>query len=467
MNALVREKIQEFLSEDIPETLQRELSLGAIQPPCKGNIVNLVVGVRRCGKTYRLYQEMHRILKAGYAKSSMLYFNFEDERLKPYDSSLLSDVVDSFYAMQPHAKQEGAFFFFDEIQVVPEWGTFLRRMVDTQGATIYVTGSSSKMLSSDLASAFRGRSLAREMFPLSFSEFITFEKAKHPGKGLYPSSTVYPSSLEPLAKDNPVFTGGEKAILRNALERYLLRGGFPAVQNLEMSESIMMLQDYANRTIAYDVIERYNLTNPIVASSFLSRCLASSGRELSINKAYNTLKSQGTSVSRNTLAQLLTYFEDAYLLFSVQEFTRELSDNPRSATKVYVVDQGMFSAFSPSISNDEGQRLETAVFAQLRRTAPSSRRGVVSRLKADNSFAKYEVDFIVGDALMQSAYQLIQVSCSLADEAAAKREIRALEAAMERYGTAESWIVTLDEEREISTAQGTIHVVPAWRWLLS
>lgn len=101
------------------------------------NLVTIVVGVRRCGKTYRLYQEMSRIIQAGYGLDSILYFNFDDERLKPYDTVLLEEVVEGFYELNPEARAKGAFFFFDEIQEVPEWGAFVRRMVDTRVATIY------------------------------------------------------------------------------------------------------------------------------------------------------------------------------------------------------------------------------------------------------------------------------------------------------------------------------------------
>ncbi len=163
------------MSDDgIPVLFPRDLDLGAPAIPYKGNLVQVVTGVRRCGKTYRLYQEMARLESMDVSRASMLYFNFEDERLKPYEPQLLNAVVETFYAMNPSAREEGAYFFLDEIQEVPEWGTFLRRMVDTQKVTIYVTSSSSKMLSSSLASKFRGRALSRELFPMSFSEFARF-----------------------------------------------------------------------------------------------------------------------------------------------------------------------------------------------------------------------------------------------------------------------------------------------------
>lgn len=132
MNSIVAEKIQDFFDTGIPEVFERDLDLGAVQPPARGNLAIVVAGVRRCGKTYRLYQEMHRIVQAGYSFDNILYFNFKDERLRPYDSQLLSKVLDTFYAMRPQAKTEGAFLFFDEIQEVPEWGAFLRRVIDTQ-----------------------------------------------------------------------------------------------------------------------------------------------------------------------------------------------------------------------------------------------------------------------------------------------------------------------------------------------
>ena len=165
MNSIIAEKIQDFFDTGIPEVFERDLDLGAVQPPARGNLAIVVAGVRRCGKTYRLYQEMHRIVQAGYSFDNILYFNFEDERLRPYDSQLLSKVLDTFYAMRPQAKTEGAFLFFDEIQEVPEWGAFLRRVIDTQKATMYVTGSSSKMLSTGLASEFaNSRAVPHELW---------------------------------------------------------------------------------------------------------------------------------------------------------------------------------------------------------------------------------------------------------------------------------------------------------------
>lgn len=446
-NDLVARKIKDFEQQGVPQVFERDLDLGNPQEPKRDNIVHVIVGTRRCGKTYRLYQEMRRLQDQGIELDRMLYFNFEDERLRPYEPSLLADVLDTFHALYPAARGEGAYFFFDEIQEVPEWGAFLRRVVDTEKATVYVTGSSSKMLSSELKSEFRGRSLVRELFPLSFSEYVRYKTG---------------SVFEPDA----IFSPSDAALLRHHLIGYLERGGFIATLEQTPADAIQLLQEYASRTVAMDVVERYDVKNPRLASLFLTRCMASSGRELSVNKVYNEFKSRQIPVSRNSLSDLLEYYEDAYLLFSVSEFTRSLANNTRSASKVYAVDPAMFGAFSPASALDQGQRLETAVFNALRRT-PAVGIGSVYRLLIKEKSKSHEVDFVAGDALLMRAYSLIQVSVDMANEKTREREIAALDASMAQFDLGESAIVTMDEQADIPCEHGVVHVVPAWKWLLA
>ena len=448
MKAVVAEKIRESFSNDPVKVFARSLSLGKLQKPDRGNLVNTVAGVRRCGKTYRMFQEMGALLDKGVERERILYFDFADERLKPYEPSLLAEVMAQYRALFPDMGNKGSYLFFDEMQDVPEWGTFLRRLVDTERATIYVTGSSSKLLSSQISSEFRGRSITRELFPMSFSEYVRFH-----GAGVE-------------ARDDGVYTLDEQAILRHHLKGFLERGGFIAAQGLSRSDAYLLLQEYASRSAAEDIIERYELSNVRVAHAFLRRCLASSGRELSLNKTFNSFKSLGMSVSRESLSALLAYFEEAYLVFRVKEFSRSLSANPRSVSKAYAVDPGLMAAYSPSTADDEGQRLETAVFNALRRRAGLPRASAISRLLLDNKSTRHEVDFVVGDALVGGEFELVQVSCDVTDAATRKRELSALEIAMERFGLSESWIITLDGQGEEKLSSGTVHIVPAWKWLL-
>lgn len=446
-NSLVQEKILDFEKLGIPEVFNRDLKLLPIQKPARNNLAQVLVGTRRCGKTYRLFQEMHDIVAAGYNPQNILYFNFEDERLKPYSAALLSDVLDTFFAMRPAAKEEGCFLFFDEIQEVPDWSLFLRRVIDSTEATVYVTGSSSKMLSAELASEFRGRSISKELFPLSFGEFVRWSTGQSVG-----------------ASDG--YSSADAAVLRNALNDYLLRGGYIAALKLPTADGMMLMQEYAYRTAAMDVIERYNLRMPQVAVSFLTRCLASSGRELSVNKISHELKSRGVSTSRETLSSLLSYYEEAYLVFSLGDLNRALADNPRSSSKVYSVDPGLFTAFSKAASKEVGQRLEMAVFNKLRRLAPVVRTGALARLTFEHEKKSHEIDFVMGDALLGDAYRLIQVSVDVTNPKTLQREVSALAAGMLKYGIDESVIVTMDSEEAIETPSGIIRVVPAWKWLI-
>lgn len=446
-NSLVQEKILDFEQLGLPEVFDRNLRLLPVQKPDRNNLAQVIVGTRRCGKTYRLFQEMRDVARAGYDPEMMLYFNFEDERLKPYSASLLTDVLDTFFTMRPKAREEGCFLFFDEIQEVPDWSLFLRRVIDSTKATVYVTGSSSKMLSSELSSEFRGRSLSRELFPLSFSEFV-----RRMGDADLSSSKGFSSS--------------DAAVARGALSEYLLRGGYMAALDLPVSDGMMLMQEYAYRTVAMDVVERYNLRTPQIATSFLTRCIASSGRELSINKVVNEFKSRGVSTSRETVSSLLSYYEEAYLVFSLGDLNRSLANNPRSSSKVYAVDPGMFAAFSPAASKEEGQRLETAVFNKLRRLAPQARSGSLARLTFEHEGGSHEVDFVMGDALLGDVFQLVQVSIDLSNPKTRRRELAALEAAMEKYRVGESTVVTMDSEETVEMSSGTVRVVPAWKWLL-
>lgn len=447
-HATVVEKVGEGMREPIPGLFSRDLDLGAPQVPARGNIVNLVAGVRRCGKTYRLYQEMRSLLDRGVERERMLYFNFEDERLMPPEDAILDDVITTYESLFPDAAK-GCYLFFDEIQEMPKWGAFIRRMVDTRNATIYVTGSSSRMLSSEMPSEFRGRSITQELFPLSFSEYCRVMGAK-----------------AAMPRMQGAYSSEEKAELRHALDGYLVRGGFPAALGLRKPEAFQLLQGYVGQTVAQDIIEREGLGNARAAQAFARRCIASSGRELSISKVASQMRSMGLGVARESLSSLLGYYGESYLVFALKEFTRLLSDNSRSASKVYAVDPGLEAAFSPAAADDAGQRLETSVFDALRRRCGFLRRGSLSRALLVDGSRRHEVDFVVGDALIGEDMQLIQVCTSLEDEGTRRRELQALAAGMERFSCSESWIVTLDERHDFKLPQGTVHAVPAWEWLL-
>lgn len=449
MDATLARIIQNFSLDDFRPIIPRVLDLEEPLAPHAGNLATVVMGVRRCGKTYRLFQEMDALLAAGVQPGRMLYFNFEDNRLTERTTALGDRVLQTFFELHPDSYEHGAYFFFDEIQEVNGWDTWLRRVIDTTKATIYVTGSSSKLLSEEIASAFRGRSVVYELSPYSFSEYVH----------------LHDPGLAEAAHDwKPVVSSGDEARAKRLFGDYLTRGGFPAVQDATERRAINVLQGYVQNAVAKDVIERHNLGNPRAVQAFARRLMATSGRSLSIRKAENELRSSGIAVSRNFLAQVLGYFEDAFLVGTVEELSRSLSTAGRAMPKVYAIDHGLALANSPAATQDEGQRLETVVYNELRRRRAGGRPGEISTLKTSEG---YEVDFVMGDAVLRQDFELYQVSVSVEDERTLARELRALDAAMDEQDLATGTLLVGDgESREIAVPHGTVHQIPVWRWAL-
>lgn len=442
-NTLVIEyKIANFFDRAVPRVVPRDLDIGKLLLPDYNNRVTIISGMRRSGKTFFLYQSIEKLLREGVDARRILYFNFDDDRLADYGPSLLDDVLETFYRMSPPARSEGAYLFFDEIQEIENWGAFLRRVVDSEKVTIMVTGSSSKLLSADIATEFRGRSLTFELLPLSFSERLRFVEQE-----TYEAGSA---------------TSAQASSLAFTFAQYLERGGFPNVQFDDDQVAVSVLQGYARDAVLRDIIERYGMNNVKGSLWFATRAIASSGRTLSVTKLAQTAKSLQIPLSRPTMYDLLARFEDAHMLYRVRDFTRAFSATT-SQWKMYAVDPGLFRAMSPAPTQDVGQALETAVYLDLRRRLRAMRNGTISCYKTSDGL---EVDFVVGDAAGLMPYELVQASVSLADERTRKREVRALVQACRELGLDSGTIVTLYEEEQFVEEGVGVDVVPAWKWIL-
>lgn len=445
---VIDEKIAWFWNYRLPPMVKRDLSLGDIPTPAQGNRAKVVVGVRRCGKTWRLYQEIARLMQEGVDRRNMLYFNFDDERLRPYDRLLPSQVMERFYTLNPAARK-GAYLFFDEIQDVPDWGVFMRRMVDTEALCCYVTGSSSKMLSTEVATEFRGRATRYELTPFSFREYARAQGATE-------------SSLNPRAP----LCEQDRLDLARLCGDYLIKGGFPETQALDDIERIGLLQDIAANVVAADVLERHDFGSARIARMVCTQCLASSARKLSLTRLHNQLRSRGFSIGWDSLVTLVGYLEDANILYRIPEFTTSIAENSRKASKVYANDQSLMVAVSSAATSDLGLALETAVYLELRRRSPFGRKNQVMSFDVKEGSSSLEVDFVEGDALLGEATSLVQASTTLDAAPTRKREIRALDAAMHDGGIDHGTIVTMRENDSVEVSAGTIQIVPAWSWLL-
>lgn len=424
--------------------IERDLQLGAVLEPKPGNLVKVVIGMRRSGKTYRLYQEIRKLIAAGIPQDRICYFNFDDDRLRPYGDMFVARVLEVFFEMNPDARREGAYLFFDEIQEVPGWDVAARRIADTEKATMYVTGSSSKMLSTDVATEFRGRSLTYELLPFSFREYTRCH------------------DVEP-QNSKDLFDKERISALKGAFKRYLVEGGFPAVQGLDDIERAQALQSYAQLTVARDVVERNGFSNAAYVRNLARISLASSARDFSINKIHNMGKSMGYSPGRAAITSMIEAFEDAHMVYGVYEYSHSAQKVRLGGFKLYAADPGLYCAMSPASNDGFTHALETAVYLEMRRRRSSMRLGSIALLKLASG---KEVDFVEGDEAFDQAYSLVQVSYRMDDEATRKREIAALKEAMVRFGKAEGTIVTLDEDDDFLCEEGRIRITPAWKWFL-
>ncbi|MBQ9001633.1 MAG: ATP-binding protein [Eggerthellaceae bacterium] len=402
--------------------------------------------MRRSGKSYRLLQEMDALLQQGVSPSRICYFNFEDERLAPVTPATGDEVLETFFAANPEAFDDGVFLFLDEIQEMTNWGAWLRRIVDTTKATIYASGSSSKMLSSEIATEFRGRAIDFELLPYSFREYVR--------------------ATELLDETNrSSWSMRDRIELQNALKRFLESGGFPAACSLSRPQAIMLLQSYAERVVSRDVVERHDIARHGVASALARRVLGSNARNLSLRNVEADLRSLGIRTSRATLAEILDYMEEAYLVFRVNRFSYALSERTTATPKIYAIDQGLALANAKANSNDLGQRLENAVYLELRRRRQGQRRETVCSYQTRAH--SYEIDFVVGDVLEQEPYQFVQVCADASDETTLDRELCALWEGMAEADMLDSVLVTLEGGEQVYEHQGMrVRQMPAWRWLL-
>jgi predicted AAA+ superfamily ATPase len=432
---MLEDIVADALSFELPKVIRRDAALTH-----KDGFANVVIGMRRVGKTYLLYQKMQDLIDNGVARDCILYINFADDRLYPYEGNVLNDILEAFYAANPKARTQTSYIFFDEIQEVPEWGRFCRRLLDTEKAQLYVTGSSSKMMSSEVATEFRGRSRETLLLPLSFKEFLRFA-GKETG--------------------NHTPNAVERSMLKFQIQKYMDVGGFPGVQNDSAPERIALLQNYFDVVLARDIMEHGGYTNVSNVRYFFLEALRSSGKLFSVNKIYNTMRSLGLKVTKEKLYSLKSDLIDAHAIAELEIFSPSDRKRSQSAKKIYSADHGLTMAMSHASQNDIGQRFETAVYTELVRRDNIHRDGEIAYYNDSDSF---EVDFIVGDMMSQTPFALYQVAASLDSETTREREYRSSNMAMERFGLDNCTLITFEREEDVELKNGTLHIVPAWRW---
>ncbi len=429
MKDVIEEIIVEFHKLGLPEIKPRELEV-----PVNINKAVTITGLRRVGKTYFLYQTIQELLKAGLKLENIFYMNFEDNRLEGITSENLSKIVELYRKHNPDSKT--MYLFFDEIQNVSGWEKFVRRLLERREVRIFITGSSSKLLSREIATSLRGRSLSFKLFPLSFREFLRF-------KGF--------ETEEPFIED-------ERGLITRYLEEYMQFGGFPEIVNYDVHLKIRTLQEYLEMVIYKDLVERYGIERISVMKGLIRLIVKNFSRRVSIRKLYNSLSS-GMTLSRNTVYEYFSYLEDVGFVIPIRKFSFSERESMNSVAKLYLVDNGFPTIYGVK---DEGYRMENLVAVELMRRKHYFNPLLGVYYWQDRQ--QREVDFVIKEGFEVKG--LIQVCHDVDDLNTKEREVKALLKASEELGCNSLQIITRDYEGIEEVRRKKIRFVPLWKWLL-
>jgi len=394
----------------------------------------ICIGVRRSGKSTCIFQIIQQLLDGGVSRQNILYLNFFDDRLHNLQHDNLGLIAEAYYSVYPEKKNtETVYCFFDEIQAASGWEPFVDRLMRTEKCEVYLTGSSSRMLSKEIATQMRGRALSWEMFPFSFREFLDYKGFESKG----------------------ALSTKKRLLVQKAFEEYWETGGFPEVAGLSRHLRIKIHQEYFHTILFRDLVERHDVSHPKAVTDLAHRLVDNTASLYSVNRLTGYLKSLGHKVPKSAVSDYLEWFEDAYFLFTVRIFDASTARRDTNPKRVYCIDHAMVTSVSSGILVNSGHLLENLAFTALRRLHPE-----IYYYKTKTG---REVDFIV--PVRGRPKILVQVCESLAEPQTRKRETTALSEAMAELGLKTGTIVTRNEDERLEAEAGNIDVVPAWRFL--
>lgn len=385
-------------------------------------------GSRRSGKSTILFQIMDALEKEGIPQKAMLHLNFEEPKLTPFLTLKgLDDIYDTY---REHIYPLGkAFLFLDEIQNIPGWERWVRARSETEDVKIFITGSSAKLMSREIATLLTGRHLSFEITPLNFKEFLKFKQI------------ALPKMTLPIAAP---------ANIRQALNDFQYWGGFPAVTLAATNEHRQnILAEYFDDILYKDIVLRHNIRDPIALRNLAVHLFTQTGKLLSFQRIAGTFQ-----ISGETATSYCRYLQEAFMIELLPFFSLKASIRQRHPQKIHATDMGLRNAVSLAHSANEGRLIESMVYHGLRRRF------------AENIFywsGSNEIDFVVREG--NSITQIWQVVAEkLEDLEVLKREIQAIDEAKQLFPKAEAFIVSkVLPEQPLSIPY---KIIPLWFFLL-
>lgn len=421
--------IAEWLEEgEIPALVPR--SEHAISPESLDRIL-AVVGPRRAGKTYFMYQLVQALVQSGrYSKEDILFIDFEDYRLGGFTELDMDALFAAFHRL---AGRYPTFLFFDEIQNLPGWNRVLRTLHNRNRFKIIVSGSNSKLLGGEVATELRGRYEDILMLPFSFREYLR-----------YRDIPFTPASLHTPARGN----------IAAAFDDYIRHGGFPeVVKAASETERRKLLQSYFKTIFYRDILERYNIKARYVLDALMNDVVETYSTIFSITRFERHLKENGLPGSKRTIANYLLYLREAFFVIANDKFSFSPRRRVMNPKKVYLPDPG-FAALGRPFTENRGRILENVVAIEL------FRRGMEVYYFKNRG----ECDFIVKEGPRPT--RAIQV-CWEITRRNEKRELAGIAEAVRSLDLSSGVILTHDQEEEREAGGVRVSVVPVWKWILT
>lgn len=379
----------------------------------------VISGIRRSGKSTLLVQIMRSLGQKGY------YCNFEDERFLDF----CVDDFNSLYEVFIELYGERNIFFFDEIQNIPKWERFARRMNDS-GHKLYITGSNASLLSREYGTSLTGRHIIVALYPFSFREFLRF------------SGYIIDPNYTRLTR--------KKAVIRRHFNRYMELGGMPEYVAFQNQES---LKEVYNDILYRDIVARYDIKD-VTSLRELALYILSNTATLISNNRLKKFLSLG---SVNTVKKYMSYLENSFLFYTISLYTHSVKQQIVNPKKVYCVDPSFVNVMAFRSSEDKGRILENIVFLELKRRGEE-----IYYYKTKDGF---EVDFLLRKGTKITG--LMQVSWNISDRQTKDRETKALLSAMRELNVKRGVILTDNEYEEIKVGKEVISVIPVYQWLLT
>jgi predicted AAA+ superfamily ATPase len=428
----IKQYLLDFQERKFPKIIPRDILLKQ-----SGKIYS-IIGARRVGKTYLLFKKIRELLESGIERERIIYLNFESPLLNDINYKEIREILELQFELFPEIIDEKLFLFVDEPQEIEKWELAIRDLHDSFNAQIFITGSSSKLLSKEIATALRGRALPIVVPSLSFKEFLRFKNVEF---------------------DVNKLSSKTKSVINNKLEEYLNFGGYPEVALAEENEEkLKILKSYFDLVVYKDLVERYRIKNITIIKWLIKYLISSVTKEVSVNKVFLNLKSQGIKVSKNTLYDYLSILEDSFFISLVRKFNDSLKKEGLSIPKIYLNDVGFLNLFS---ERDVGKRMENIVFNHL---LMEKEKTPLKEIFYWKSSENKEVDFLIKER--GKTVSAMQVSYSLNDVNTYEREVNSLISCLNLFSLKKGTIITKDMEGKKSIKGFTIEFVPLFKWLL-